>query len=869
MSHAARHWSAPSIACAAIFSTLLAFFPQARAAQAQPSSSITIDDLLNEETLGDASFSPDGKWLMYVREWPVTRQPSWGYEDAGRLRARIFVARSDGSDVREVASASDVRYSPALQNPWSPDGRGLLLYANKADRYALAYYTLATGQITQLPGRILWPMDWMPDGTVVYSTPPDDQRQLDLNGPMLDHLADRWRAAWHANAPQVTVSSSSTVFPSAAKPEGALMLADPKTGNAQSLAQGAFLAMAASPDGRHIAAVKLAEEHSDALDRSGRRAELEIYAWDGKRARLRYHYGDVDVPLQGGLAWSPSGGRLLVLARPLHDAEGKALTYGRDQRRGMVLYEIALVDGKERVLSRDGLASDNLNDASVLPIGWIGERPIAIASHPSPGAQDGPVAPSMHSRLEYGLGRGLRFDVFAFDGAHGENLTSFAKTSIRQFLAPLHGDSAFVIDDGALWRVAPGRPPKRLSPEGPRIVGFGNEGHWTLAEDVRTAYYAQDGAERISLATLNGHSLGREVLDLRSGKITALSVPGDVAATAPDQLTTMSKDTVGWTSTLSLNRERAQVLATVNTGLNGKGVGQVEQFTYQYNGAPLIGWLILPPGAKPNEKLPAIVDVYGGSVYGDRPPIFTRTDLGFPIFCGQLMAAQGYAVVYPSTPLGQGSNSNLMTTLAGEVVAAIDALAAQGTIDPNRVGLKGQSFGGFSTAAILSARSDRFRAGVAMAGIYDFIGGYGVRRLETMLDDDSNMIASEIMMVESGQSQLGAPFWEATDAYIRNSPIFHVDKLDAPLLLLHGDLDMGVTGLSGAERMYNALLRAGKTATLVHYWGEGHVANDAWAIRDQFERMTAWFAYYVKGERPASMRKAQRAAPEQANARHA
>lgn len=72
--------------------------------------------------------------------------------------------------------------------------------------------------------------------------------------------------------------------------------------------------------------------------------------------------------------------------------------------------------------------------------------------------------------------------------------------------------------------------------------------------------------------------------------------------------------------------------------------------------------------------------------------------------------------------------------------------------------------------------------------------------------------------------------------------------------MLHGDLDMGLTSLAGAERMYAALVRAGKQPVLVRYWGEGHVAQSAASIRDQWMRMTAWFDAYLRAPvgRPAA-----------------
>jgi dipeptidyl aminopeptidase/acylaminoacyl peptidase len=165
----------------------------------------------------------------------------------------------------------------------------------------------------------------------------------------------------------------------------------------------------------------------------------------------------------------------------------------------------------------------------------------------------------------------------------------------------------------------------------------------------------------------------------------------------------------------------------------------------------------------------------------------------------------------------------------------------------------GQSFGGFSTAAVLARRSDRFRAGIAMAGIYDWMFAYGMVSIDHMLSDSGDIYNPEIKMIEHGQIQLQRPFWEAADAYRRNSPIFDIQNIRSPLLFLHGDLDMATTGLSGAMRMYNAMVRAGKTTALVHYWGQGHVAQSASAIRDQWSRITTWFDHYLKAGTQANV----------------
>jgi dipeptidyl aminopeptidase/acylaminoacyl peptidase len=211
-----------------------------------------------------------------------------------------------------------------------------------------------------------------------------------------------------------------------------------------------------------------------------------------------------------------------------------------------------------------------------------------------------------------------------------------------------------------------------------------------------------------------------------------------------------------------------------------------------------------------------------------------------------LLAAQGFAVIYPSTPLGPGADNDLPAILAEQTIAAIDALATRGIVDRDRIGVMGQSFGGFSTAAILSRRSDRFKAGVAMAGAYDWMFAYGMKGVDATLTDDGRSQRVDMEIIETGQIRLGKPFWKDPQPYIRNSPIFQVERIDAPLLLLQGDLDSSLTSLPDADRMYNALVRAGKKPALVRYWGEGHVAESQSAIRDQWARIKAWFNHYLQ-----------------------
>jgi acetyl esterase/lipase len=598
--------------------------------------------------------------------------------------------------------------------------------------------------------------------------------------------------------------------------------------------------------------LRSAERLTGGLNVLGKRSQLELYRLDGDSATLEHAYPGIDFAVYGNLSWSPSGARLLAVGRPTRDAAGQPIDYGLNQSRGTRLYVVSVADGRLQDVAGADLGFGDPLDLTVLPMGWLGETPLAVASHAAGADMEAPPSVGPQSRLEYGDLRRTRFDVFAFPASGRVNLTAQAAGSVNRFLAVPARGTVYYVADGTLWRTTVGGTPERLLPEGaPTIVGFGVDRRYPEPAPA-TTYLERGNVQRVALTALVDGAMRRMVLDLLTGTLAPLAPPGQIIATAPDLATTVSKRTDNWRQELFLNRAQSTELAHFDIAPPGRAVAQPQRFTFTVDGHELTGWMLLPPGGDGAARLPAVVSVYGGAVYGGEPPTAARTDFGLPVLSAQLLAAAGYVVILPSTPLGMGADSDVMQQLADTVVAAVDALAARGIVDPARVGVMGQSFGGFSTAAILSRRSDRFAAGISLAGVYDFAGGYGLRSMTDMLGPDESVVPMETLLIESGQIHLNRPFWEAPEAYMRNSPIYHVATINSPLLLLHGDLDMSITGLVGAERLYNALQRAGKPAALVRYWGESHVVGSAPAMRDQWQRITTWFGRYLaprQGER--------------------
>lgn len=149
-----------------------------------------------------------------------------------------------------------------------------------------------------------------------------------------------------------------------------------------------------------------------------------------------------------------------------------------------------------------------------------------------------------------------------------------------------------------------------------------------------------------------------------------------------------------------------------------------------------------------------------------------------------------------------------------------------GVVDPERVGVGGHSYGAFMTANLL-AHSDIFRAGIARSGAYN-------RTLTPF-----------------GFQSERRTFWEAPELYAKVSPFFYANKINEPILLMHGEADnnQGTFPIQ-SERLFAAISGNGGTARLVMLPLESH----GYAARESTEHtlfeMISWFDKYVKNAKP-------------------
>jgi dipeptidyl aminopeptidase/acylaminoacyl peptidase len=252
------------------------------------------------------------------------------------------------------------------------------------------------------------------------------------------------------------------------------------------------------------------------------------------------------------------------------------------------------------------------------------------------------------------------------------------------------------------------------------------------------------------------------------------------------------------------------------------------------DGIPLSFMLYLPPGYQPGTRLPTVLWAYpieyaekgvAGQVEGSSKRFTTITGSSELFFL-----LQGYAVLDNAAMPVIGPTETVYDTFPEQLVANAQAAIAKavelGVTDPGRVGVGGHSHGALMTANLL-VYSDLFRAGIARSGAFNHtLRPFGFQNEKRTL-------------------------WKARDTYIRLSPVLQADKINEPLLLIHGELDQNPGTVSmQSEKLYEALRGIGATVRLcmLPYESHGYIAKES--IEHVLYEMLSWFDRHVKNAPP-------------------
>ena len=254
------------------------------------------------------------------------------------------------------------------------------------------------------------------------------------------------------------------------------------------------------------------------------------------------------------------------------------------------------------------------------------------------------------------------------------------------------------------------------------------------------------------------------------------------------------------------------------------------------DGVQLSAKLYLPPGYAPSQgPLPFLFWAYpeefrsaaaAAQVVGS-PYKFVRPARTSHLF----LLTQGYGILDgPTMPIvGEGDrepNDTYVEQLVASAQAAVDEVVRLGVADRNRIAVGGHSYGAFMTANLL-AHSDLFRAGIARSGAYNrTLTPFGFQAEERT-------------------------FWQARDTYAAMSPFYHADRINEPILLIHGEADNNSgTFPMQSERMYAALMGNGGTVRYVVLPAESHSYAARESVGHVLWEMVNWLDTYVKAAAP-------------------
>ena len=278
-------------------------------------------------------------------------------------------------------------------------------------------------------------------------------------------------------------------------------------------------------------------------------------------------------------------------------------------------------------------------------------------------------------------------------------------------------------------------------------------------------------------------------------------------------------------------------LSGLNSQQNNYTWGNAELFKWTaYTGKLTEGVLYKPENFDPKKKYPMIVYFYernNNTLYNYQAPAPTPSRLNIPFF-----VSRGYVVFVPDIWYKTGYPGQ---SAYDYIVSGTRALIKKGFIDSTKLGLQGQSWGGYQIAYLIT-RTNLYAAAWAGAPVANMTSAYGGIRWGTGI--------TRQFQYEKSQSRIGATLWEKPQLYIENSPLFHLPKVKTPLVIMANDGDDAVPWYQGIE-LFTAMRRLDKPVWMLNYNNEAHNLVERKNRKDISIREQQFFDWMLKGEKPA------------------
>lgn len=260
--------------------------------------------------------------------------------------------------------------------------------------------------------------------------------------------------------------------------------------------------------------------------------------------------------------------------------------------------------------------------------------------------------------------------------------------------------------------------------------------------------------------------------------------------------------------------------------------GTAETVYWRSNdGDELRGILIKPENFDYAKKYPLIAYFYerdSDTVHQYRPPAPSASVINLSMY-----ASNGYLVFIPDIPYKNGYPGE---SAVSAITSGVNSIVARGYVDPKRLAVQGQSWGGYQVAYLVT-ETNMFRAACAGAPVSNMFSAYGSIRW------GSGLVRQ--MQYEKGQSRIDGTIWDKPLRYLENSPLFFADKVQTPLLMMSNDKDGAVPWYQGIE-FFAALRRLEKPVWMAVYNNEDHNLVERKNRKDWSIRMQQFFDHYLK-----------------------
>ena len=599
--------------------------------------------------------------------------------------------------------------------------------------------------------------------------------------------------------------------------------------------------------------------------------KLCIFDTSSARTTTLELVSDKEIASSSPLVWSPDGSTILLGLRP----KGWAV---EARRAFLALTEAAVIvqDSRNDFLAWDrvrNIANQQITALVSVADGSVREILADVTPQGPSFSEDGSYitySTAVRTKTSYTRRDGTDYELLMLDLNSGESASLMDPSEERTNVSWTEAHDAFAYGkDGSIFVMRVGEEDAVDVTEAHRITDTE-----TKEPEFSVGRWSSSGSELLLTSERGWH-----VLDIESGDMRDLLVLEDEEQERPRRaIQAWSKDgryvyfsysaRDRWQRGLKrLNVESGEAETLVLDGSlysswNVSDDGSTIVYTMTAGDSPNEIWVTGPDYSMPKQltsmntqlgdvalthtELVEYLDVDGNTLYGILYyPINYEAGQVYPLVAEiyeqffdngfnenmNLITAQGWFGFRPSVRFEEGYPGEAWLKA---VPNAINKLIERGLVDEGKVGVYGQSYGGYATNLLIT-QTDRFAAAANVSGKVNII---------SFLGDSPKITTRNYAAAEVGQDRIGATLWEQPHKYVEHSAVMFADRIKTPLLMLSGEGDWNVPATNQRE-MYYALRRLGKEVVWVHYTAGGHGAgrsSTAEDFVDHWQRMFEWFA---------------------------